>query len=150
MSSGTLSRGRPSAYTREIADEICTRLAAGEFLRAICRTENFPSESTVRGWAKENREGFFSQYTRARDMGSEGLVDLLIEIAEDSSRDWVEVQSGNGEPRRQFDHENIKRSQLQVDTLKWYLSKLAPKKYGDRFQHEVSPADPNVQVTICR
>ena len=28
--------------------------------------------------------------------------------------------------------EHIQRSRLRVDTRKWYLSKLNPKKYGDK------------------
>src|SRR5262249_54063811 len=34
-------------------------------------------------------------------------------------------------------HENIQRSRLRVDTMKWMASKLAPRKYGDRVEHDV-------------
>lgn len=30
--------------------------------------------------------------------------------------------------------DSVERSKLRVDTRKWYLSKLAPKRYGDRIQ----------------
>jgi len=40
----------------------------------------------------------------------------------------------NGE--RVVDHENIQRSRLRVDALKWVASKLAPRKYGDRVEHD--------------
>jgi hypothetical protein len=35
----------------------------------------------------------------------------------------------------------VDRSRLTVDSLKWYLCKLAPKKYGDKVAAEVSGPD---------
>jgi len=32
--------------------------------------------------------------------------------------------------------ENINRSRLRVDARKWAASKLAPRKYGDRVEHD--------------
>ncbi len=46
----TRKRGRPVTYTAVVAETICQRLASGESLRAICRDESQPGESTVRGW----------------------------------------------------------------------------------------------------
>ena len=40
-----------------------------------------------------------------------------------------------------MDHENIQRSRLRVDTMKWMASKLAPRKYGDRVEHDVKGGD---------
>ena len=34
-------------------------------------------------------------------------------------------------------HVGIQRSRLRVDTMKWMASKLAPRKYGDRVEHDV-------------
>jgi hypothetical protein len=31
-----------------------------------------------------------------------------------------------------IDHENVQRARLRIDTRKWMVGKLAPKKYGDR------------------
>jgi hypothetical protein len=35
----------------------------------------------------------------------------------------------------------VDRSRLTVDSLKWYLCKLAPKKYGEKVSTEVSGPD---------
>ncbi len=35
----------------------------------------------------------------------------------------------------QLNGEHVQRSRLRVDTRKWILSKLAPKRYGDKLQH---------------
>jgi hypothetical protein len=32
------------------------------------------------------------------------------------------------------DHENINRAKLKVDTRKWLMSKMDPKRWGDRIQ----------------
>src|SRR4051812_2164281 len=61
--------GRPSTYTAELAATICARLATGETLRAVCRDDGMPSESTVRTWALDDREGFSAHYARAREIG---------------------------------------------------------------------------------
>lgn len=125
--------GRPEIYTQELADSICARLAKGDSLRAICNTEGMPARSTVVDWIIKDKEGFSAQYTRARDIGLDEMADELFDIADDSTRDTVMDENGN----ERTNSEVVARSRLRVDTRKWYLSKLAPKKYGDRITQEV-------------
>lgn len=122
-------RPRPT-YSPAVADEICARLAGGESLIAICRDEHMPSEHAVRGWVIDDFEGFASRYARARDMGIDRLVEETIEIADDSGLDVVIGPDGALRP----DGEVVNRAKLRVDTRKWFASKLAPKRYGDRLQ----------------
>lgn len=129
-------RGNQWIYTDEIADEICRRLEDGESLNGICKTPGFPSESTVRRWYVDDHCGFAAKYARARDIALDRMADELIEIADDSSGD-VKPDDGEGGPPV-MDGEFVQRSKLRVDTRKWVMSKLAPKKYGDRVQHEHS------------
>lgn len=106
-----------STYTDEIADEICRRLENGESLNAICKTTGMPLASTVRRWATDDLCGFASKYARARDIGLEHHIDGLLALADD--------EAIPPESRR-----------IRVDTRKWIAAKLAPKRYGDRIQHE--------------
>ena len=124
-------RGRPSIYTEEIADEVCRRLAEGESLRSICRDDHLPSEATVRLWYVDDREGFSSQYARARDIGLDAMADEILEVSDDGQNDWMERQGENNEGW-QLNGEHVQRSRLRVDTRKWFISKLAPKIYGDK------------------
>ena len=39
------------------------------------------------------------------------------------------------------DHEHIQRSKLRVDTRKWAMARMAPKRYGDRIMQEHTGAD---------
>lgn len=135
-----MSTGRPSSYTPEIAAEICERLAAGESLRSICRDPYLPDERTVRRWALDNVEGFSPQYARARDMGLDAVADEMLDIADDGSNDWMERNDPDN-PGWTFNGEHSSRSKLRVDTRKWYLSKLAPKRYGEKTSMELTGAE---------
>lgn len=123
--------GRPSDFTAEIAQHICEELSEGKSLREICRAEGMPAESTVRSWALDDRDGFFAQYTRARDIGLDCRADEVFEIADNVDGDAA-------------------RDRLRFDARRWYLSKLAPKKYGDKVQQEVSGPEGGPVETITR
>lgn len=74
------------------------------------------------------------------------MADEMFDIADDGSNDLMTVTKGD----ESYDIENkevIGRSRLRVDTRKWYLSKLAPKRYGDKLAI-VDPADPEKAAPI--
>lgn len=114
--------GRPSDFTPEIANEICERLANGESLRTITGTDRddfMPAETTVRRWlagSEEWNEEFRRQYARARDAQADHYAEAIVDISDEAVSDAVEVA----------------RNRLRMDARKWYASKLAPKKYGDK------------------
>ena len=58
-------RGRPSSYTREVADEILRRIVEGESLKRICASEGMPPMQTSLRWASDDIDGFRDRYTRA-------------------------------------------------------------------------------------
>ncbi len=78
----------------------------------------------------EHRD-FLEQYTRAREMQADTLFDEALEIADETSDDWITTEDG----KKVLDHEHVQRSRLRVDTRKWAAGKLAPKRYGDKIQH---------------
>lgn len=140
------SKGRPSKFTKALADKICERLAAGETLRAICRDEDMPGEATVRRWAMDDHEQFSAQYAKAREIGYATLADELLEIADDGTNDYVEKERENGTKHIVFDAEHVQRSRLRADTRKWLLSKALPKVYGDKIEH-TGPAGGPLVIT---
>lgn len=115
--------GRRSTYTPELAAAICERLAAGESLRAICEPDDMPAHSTVLRWVNVDKE-FADHYARARDVGLDVMADELLDIADEPP--------GTVFPSGGTDNGAVAHQKLRVDTRKWYLSKLAPKRYGDR------------------
>lgn len=111
--------GRPSIYSPDLAAAICERLVTGESLRAICRDHDMPAISSVFLWMSVHK-GFSEQYARARAEQADAKFDELEELAATATPETASVVK------------------LQVDTRKWVLSRMAPKKYGDKVQQEVS------------
>lgn len=129
-----------SLYTAEIAALICDRMATGESLRAVCKSEGMPAESTVRLWAAEDREGFAAHYARAREAQMDALSEDIIQIADESGADTSIDENGNVV----VNGEAIQRAKLRVDARKWIMSKIAPKRYGDRITHAGDAENPLV------
>jgi len=126
-----MAGGRPTDYSTDLANEICARIAEGESLRSICRCEGMPNIRSVMRWLGIHPE-FSQQYARAREAQAESMFEEMLEIADDGSNDWVERTSKDGETGdKVVDHEHVSRSKLRVDTRKWMLARMAPKKYGD-------------------
>jgi hypothetical protein len=119
--------GRPSLYTQELADQICEQLAEGISLRTVCLAEDMPSARTVFRWLRTN-EDFCQQYARAKEESADALFEETIDIADESlegAQDADPKSSGA----------IVQAYRLRVDTRKWYMSKMKPKKYGDKIDH---------------
>ena len=127
-------RGRPSDYSAEIADTICDRLAGGECLRSICGDAGMPDRATVSRWLARYEE-FRGLYGFAREYQAECLVDEILEIARDSSRDYVKKVGVDGKVTWVVDREHIARCGLRISALKWTAARtaarMAPRKYGN-------------------
>ena len=110
--SGKKSKVTETRYTPEFAEKVCERMADGASLREVCRDNAVP-ESTVRQWVRDDRDGFAARYQGARVLQIESFGDQIIEI-------------GN---REDLDPQD---KRVRCDNLKWLMSKLLPKRYGDR------------------
>jgi hypothetical protein len=113
--------GRPSTFSEELATIILTRIMAGESLRKVCDTEGMPARSTVHLWLAANTV-FSDQYARACEIRADHLFDEMFDIADDVKGDAT-------------------RDKLRVDTRKWALSKMNPKKYSDMIKAQHMGAD---------
>ena len=125
-------------YDKSICEDIFKRLSQGETLRAICKSdEKYPDESTIRLWIRKDPE-LFKEYAAARDIGLDCIADKIISIAADGSNDF-HIDPATG--KQKLDKDHVNRSRLLVDTLKWYLCKQAPKRYGERITQEITGKD---------
>jgi len=123
--------GRPSIYTQELADKVCEAISLGSSLRSACLSKDLPSISTVFKWLRED-EGFTKQYEKACEERTEYQREELLDIADDGTNDWEEQERTDGSTFVKLNNESIQRSRLRVDTRKWLMSKMKPKKYGDK------------------
>lgn len=115
---------RPSDYTPELAATICQSLVDGMSLRSVCRDEAMPSISSVMLWLTRHPE-FSEQYAKATDERAVGMFEDMFEIADFVDKDPAAVS----------------KAKLQVDVRKWALSRMNPKKYGDKLTTELTGAD---------
>jgi hypothetical protein len=130
--------GRPSEYTQTIADEICARLACGESLRTVCKDEHLPCTSTIFSWFRVYPE-FLQQYTRAKEESADAMAEEVIDIADNATNDYMERLDKDGQAASwAFNGEHVQRSRLRVDTRKWLMAKMKPKKYGEKVDAQIS------------
>lgn len=132
--------GRPSNYSQDITTAICIRLGLGESLREICSNEDMPDKSTVMRWLATHQE-FRDQYAGAREAQADYYAEEIIEISDDGSNDWMTRKGPDGSEIEVENREVLNRSKLRVDTRKWLMARMAPKKYGDKITQEVTGAD---------
>jgi hypothetical protein len=107
--------GRPTTYTPETVDVICERIIEGQSLVQICADDDMPGYSTIMQWLSRHAE-FAEKYAHAREAQADYLADDIIRIADEA--------------------DDAQLARLQVDARKWKASKLAPKKYGDKIDHQ--------------
>jgi hypothetical protein len=132
--------GRPPIkWTPELEQTILYRIAHGESVRRICIDPEMPASSSIYEHLIESKE-FAEQYARAREAQMEAMSDEILDIADDTSADTKTIKRGDLEIEVE-NAEWINRCRLQVDTRKWLMSKLAPKKYGDNAKVALSNPD---------
>ena len=122
--------GRPEIYTQELADRVCEQIAMGYSMRTVCKADDMPAISTLFKWIREKPE-FSKQYTKATEERTEAMSEDILDIADDGTNDLMRIQKGN----EHYEIENkevTNRSRLRVDTRKWLMSKMKPRKYGDK------------------
>lgn len=133
------------AYTQEekaiIVKYICDEIAEkGISLRKVLLQKDFeqdgmvykiPAMSTWASWVnsddKESKQ-YARTYTSAIELRAEKHFDEIFEIADDVGNDVILNEDGFPVEN----HKVIQRDRLRVDARKWALSKMFPKKFGDK------------------
>lgn len=124
--------GRPSIYTQELADTICHELAMGQSLRTVCAASGMPSVASIFNWFR-TQPGFVEQYARAKQESADAMAEDILDISDDGANDWMEKQYGHdAESTWVVNGEALQRSKLRVDTRKWLMAKMKPKRYADK------------------
>lgn len=114
-------------------EQVCNKIESGMSLRKIFSSTDSPMSNTLfYRLIKENKE-LNERYARAKQIYADSLFDEILDISDHSEQDHTPFTGSNV----------IQRDRLRVDSRKWILSKLEPKKYGDKLD-----IDANVQQTI--
>ena len=96
---------------KEKIPAILERIKAGEGTVKACKAEGV-KRPTFLLWVSQDAQ-LADNYARAREMGWDKVAEDIIDISDDTL----------GDPQR---------DRLRVDARKWLLSKMLPKKYGDK------------------
>lgn len=128
--------GRPSKYTDKLVTEICVRISSGESLLKITKDSHMPNISNVFEWLIKYPE-FRDKYTCARDIQADVIFEKVREVCENTEEgettetkliEGFEVES------KKSKGDMIAHRRLKVDTYKWMLGKMSPKKYGEHIE----------------
>ena len=114
--------GRPSGYSEEIATLLLEQIAEGESLRSICLDPDMPGLRTVFDWL-DQREDFRTKYARAREIQGDVMDDKILTVANECTPETAHADK------------------VKIAAYQWRAAKLAPKKYGEKTQQEISGPD---------
>jgi hypothetical protein len=95
-----------------MGNRICDKLTEGISLRKLCASDKYPAASTVFVWLDRN-PSFAERYTRAREAATEDMLEEIFEIADNPALD-------------------VQDKRVRIDTRKWAMGKLKPKRYGEK------------------
>ena len=101
----------------ELSQEICSRIAEGKSLVAICRDPDMPSYREFMRWIAED-ETIRQNYASAREASADANAESITDISE-------RVLNGQVDPQA---------ARVAIDALKWSAGRKQPKKYGDKLE----------------
>ena len=125
---------RPITWTEEKKKEairlIFEGIYGGKSVRSILDKGDraiLPSFVTFNEWLDQD-DKLAKQYVRMCEARADKIFEEIIQIADDTGDDLIKLNDG----REVVNHSVINRDKLRVDARKWALSKMNPKKYGDK------------------
>lgn len=128
---------------RKIAELVFAGMRSGMSAFKACQNAGV-NQSTFNLWLNQDAE-LAAEYARAREDLIELLANETMAIADQAFEEIEEQAVGkDGKPvvLKKKVPVDVQRARLQVDTRKWLLSKLAPKKFGDKLELTGDPDRP--------
>jgi hypothetical protein len=146
--------GRPTKYSKSLADYICGEMATGRFLIQVCAEDGMPAYDTVRKWACLNPE-FIPMYARARRLQVEARIESAgAKLLETPT---CTVPDPDGGVSVRVDAAAVQLMRVRAEHDRWEASKLlkgvkleAPLDYGDKVQQEHVGPDGGPIVFVAR
>lgn len=79
-----------------------------------------PAKATVFRWLAQHEE-FRDQYAKATETRTDAIFEEMFDIADSVAEEAAAVG----------------KARLRIDTRKWALARMNPKKYGDKVSQEI-------------
>lgn len=158
MKKGTNKGGATIEWTEEkkkaAIDEILDRITEGESVRKILNKDrvDLPSNRLFIEWLEED-EQLSKQYARACEMRQELIFDEILDIADDNSGDLSHVElkyDANKKPvvKVVANSEFAARSKVKIDARQWVLSRMNPKKYGNKADVDLTSNGERIKIEL--
>lgn len=106
-------------YRQRVTDLVCDLLMEGRTLTSICGSDipDVPRKHNFCKWLGAD-ETLRNQYAIAREAQADFIAEQTVDISDTELDPQV--------------------ARVRIDARKWFASKLAPKKYGDRTEQVIS------------
>jgi hypothetical protein len=120
--------GRPTIYTKELAERICELVATHTIgIKALCKMyEDIPDQQTIKNWRHTNSE-FFALYDKAKQFQAQLLVEECEELIPLELKTYLD---DSGQER--YDPVSATLLKEKIAHRRWMAARLASKVYGDR------------------
>lgn len=125
--------GRPTDYSIELATKICEEISLGKSMRKVCEQEGMPSMQTVWTWLRIHKD-FLEQYEQACQERTESQHEMLLDLGDEAIELSQEVDA-------KASSAVVSAVKLKADNMKWVMSKMKPKKYGDKIDMTTNGKD---------
>lgn len=129
------------AYKPEEIEEIFNKILIkisieGKAIRNILKESNMPSNETFFKWL-DGDELKAKQYARACEQRADVIFDEMLDIS-DTTIEGIVIEIDDNGRTKEKRGDMLGHRKLQVDTRKFMVAKLNPKKYGDKLQQEIT------------
>lgn len=116
--------------TKEQFEAVCDRMEECSLgLVHLCKEVGISKRSFYE--YRKTSEEAEKRYARSKYLQLDYIAEETLDIADDGANDLMRIVRGD-ESYEVERKEVVNRSRLRVDARKWLLSKLNPKKYGDK------------------
>lgn len=131
--------GRPTDYSPEYVSDLLARVSCGEALHKICAEDGYPAKTTVFRWMYLHPE-FRDKYHEAKAAAESAIAEEIFEILDEVPPAMASGATDSG---------YVTWAKNRADARKWYLSKIAPRRYGDRIEQTLQgPGGESLNVGI--
>lgn len=117
-----------------IFNDICLEISENSLsLNSALKLDNTPSFTTFYKWIDSDKKKM-EKYARSCSKRFDNIFEDILRIADDQEGDTYKNEDGIDV----VNHNVINRARLRVDSRKWMLGKMNPKKYSDKIQIDTS------------
>lgn len=135
-----------SEEIESIFESILIKISCGKPVGKILKEKDTPSLMTFYTWLKDPEKS--ERYAHACEIRAELLFEKMQRIAATPVIGETVTTGTNskGDIHEVKKEDMLGHRRLQVETLKWVIGKMAPKKFGDTSKHEVINRNFNVDA----